>query len=91
MNFLVEFVLVKLSFSRVVFRLSCLLVELVLVDLSSCRVVKLSHIRRIKIVWLTTNALYIFHTYTRTSKALARAPSMVHAAIAGSYNLKQPF
>jgi hypothetical protein len=46
MNFLVQLVLVELSFGRVVVWLSCLLVELVLVDLSwsSCRLVELSHI-----------------------------------------------
>jgi hypothetical protein len=47
MNFLVRLVLVVLSFGRVVFWSSCLLVELVLVYLlwSSCRLVELSLIQ----------------------------------------------
>jgi hypothetical protein len=46
MNFLVELVLVELSFGRVVFWSSCRLVQLSLVDLSwlSCRLVELSYI-----------------------------------------------
>jgi hypothetical protein len=46
MTFLVELVLVELSFGRIVFWSSCLLVELVLVDLwwSSGHLVELSHI-----------------------------------------------
>jgi hypothetical protein len=45
-GFVLSCLLVNLSFSRVVFRSSCVLVELVLVDLSwsSCRLVKLSRI-----------------------------------------------